>query len=111
MAKGRSTKIVSMIKWIWTSRSSRKNFLVGVDHLLGASDRRGSFQKGNGLHPKPTLYILHPTPYTLHHAPCTLHPTPFSLNPTPYTLLPQPYTLHLSPYTLNPETQPMNARL
>jgi len=75
MGQGRSTKIISMIKWIRTRRLSIKNSL-----------------SGSVLVPKP--YTLHPTPYTLHPTPYALRPTPYALHPMPYTLQPTPYTQH-----------------
>ena len=85
MAQGRSTKIISMIKWIRTSRLSIKNYLAR--HAPYGVRRNG----WNTWIPPPSLetppYTLHPHPtvYLLTSIPLTLlsHPTPYSLIPHP----------------------------
>ena len=45
MAQGQSTKIISMIKWIWTSKLSIKNYLSFLVRIWGS----GGGVQGSGL--------------------------------------------------------------
>jgi len=62
MAQGRSTKIISTIKWIRNRSLSIKNYLSLQVLQLGTAPPQ--LPTPSTLH--PTLYTLHPTPYTLH---------------------------------------------
>ena len=52
MAQGRSTKIITMIKWIRTSRLSIKNSLSNVNHARGLNT--STFDVFKGKSPKVT---------------------------------------------------------
>jgi len=105
-------QIISMMKWIRTSRLSIKNSLpaemASRNYEIGAmSEAKRAvvyvqvWHTGYGSGDsklRPATYTLHPTPYTLHPIPYTLHPTPYTLHPTPYTLHLHTRTL----YTLHP---------
>ena len=80
MAQGRSTKIVSMIEWIRTSRLSIKKSFSGRQAVLFSPWVSMMVDGDVGW------WEAHATPYTL-------HPTPYAIHPTPYTLYPT-YTLH-----------------
>ena len=78
MAQGRSTKIITMIKWIGTSRLSIKNPLS----LQGATMTSSAALAANQVPPKEEPTLPYPTlPY----------PTlPYPTLPLPSTLKPKP---------------------
>ena len=55
MAQGRSTKIISMIKWIRTSRLSIKNSL-SADNVPGAGQRLSAGSEA--VWPRPCLHVI-----------------------------------------------------
>jgi hypothetical protein len=73
MAQGRPTKVISMIKWIRTSRLSIKKCLC----------YEACPPPANPPTLTPEASAMSHAPCTMHHAPCT--PTPHTLNPTPKT--------------------------
>ena len=81
--------IITMIKWIRTSRLSIKNSLrQGTVDAWWPLYRPGGREQAR--------------PSTLNPPPSTLNPQPSTLNPQPSTLIPQPSTLNPQPSTPNP---------
>ena len=105
MVQGRSTEIITMIKWIRTSRLSIKELSL----LSPPPRRRGS---GGGHQwvrcATPSPITLDPTPYTLHPTPYTLPPYPWQ--PAPYTTHSTPSTPHPTPYTFSPDSETTNPK-
>ena len=108
MAQARSTKIISMIKWIRTSRKSITNsfsWAGGAGALIVAQAIREP-KAAQIVHQGGLWRLAHASsrhaPRSDHPAPCTLHPAPCTLHPAPCTLHPAPCTLH--PATLSTPT-------
>ena len=117
MAHGRSTKIISMMKWIRNSRLSIQNFLSVMTALVERTVADGS-AAGSGMHRPPSPPIGHASDACSwktisDRADATLQePAPGGVGAaaegpggvreaTHYTLNPD-YTLHPTPETLNP---------
>ena len=91
MALGRSTEMISKIKWIRTSRLSMKNSLswMGADPRpktqVFKKHRRVLFSHPDQVESQPSTHNPHPQPSTL-----TLNPKPQTPNPKPSTRNPKP---------------------
>ena len=107
-------QIITMAKWIQTSRLSIKNSLSLLRRMLSKhvpgmknTDTPDVFKDHEDYFARPkesrqvrlkmAVYTLHPNLYTPHPIPYTLKPTPSTLNPQPSTLNPQPSTLNPQP--------------
>ena len=82
-ARKSSTRIISMIKWIRTSRLSIKNSLSLLMCVVYDTFASSAFLRAlllaRRIQQAQVLTPIHPKPYTLHPNPYTLHPAPYTV--------------------------------